>query len=291
MQTAEELKTIVKDKYGAIAQQGNVGCCTPPEKSSSPVQQTGTGCCGADQQADTGCCGPESSSFLSSDYAQEEGYYAGADLGLGCGLPTQFAEISEGDVVLDLGSGAGNDVFVAQSSVGEYGRVIGVDMTEEMIARAQQNQTKLGYKNVEFRLGDIEALPVEPNEVDVVISNCVLNLVPDKRKAFQEIYRVLKPGGHFCVSDIVLRGELPEKLKTLAEMYAGCVAGAMQREAYLNTIQETGFVDIDIKKEQQFTVSDAVLAQHLSQEEIDLYRRSNRGVVSITVSAKKPITA
>jgi arsenite methyltransferase len=291
MQTPEELKTIVKEKYGAIAQQGNSGCCTPAGDASSPAQPTSTGCCGTDQQASSACCGPESSSFLSPDYTQVEGYYAEADLGLGCGVPTKFANIAEGDVVLDLGSGAGNDVFAARSLVGESGRVIGVDMTEEMIARAQQNQTKLGYKNVEFRLGDIETLPVDTQEVDVVISNCVLNLVPDKHKAFQEIYRVLKPGGHFCVSDIALRGELPEKLKNLAEMYAGCVAGAMQRDEYLNTIRETGFVDLDMKKEQPFVVSDAILSQYLSPEEIDLYRQSSRGILSITVLAKKPMTA
>lgn len=279
MQTPEELKTFVKEKYGAIAQQGNLGCCTPGNSDS----QT--------QQSNTGCCGTESSSFLSPDYAQVEGYYAGADLGLGCGLPTQFANITEGDVVLDLGSGAGNDVFVARALVGEAGKVIGVDLTEEMIARATQNQAKLGYANVEFRLGDIEGLPVQSDEVDVVLSNCVLNLVPDKDKAFQEIYRVLRPGGHFCISDIVLQGELPEKLKSLAEMYAGCVAGALQRADYLQVIQDTGFIELEVKKERQFTLSDVILAQYLSEEDIALYRQSNTGVFSLTVSARKPVEA
>lgn len=279
MQTAEELKTIVKEKYGSIAQQGNIGCCTPGDGGALAQQTT------------TGCCGTESSSFLSPDYAQVEGYYAGADLGLGCGLPTQFAEIDEGDVVLDLGSGAGNDVFIARSLVGESGKVIGVDMTEQMVDRAKQNQAKLGYENVEFRLGDIEALPVESNEVDVVISNCVLNLVPDKDRAFQEIYRILKPGGHFCISDIVLQGELPEKLKSLAEMYAGCVAGAMQRDDYLQVIQDTGFIDLEVKKEHQFMVSDAILTQYLSEDDFNLYRRSNTGVFSVTVFGKKPADA
>ncbi len=279
MQTAEELKTIVKEKYGSIAQQSNIGCCTPGNGGTLA------------QQANTGCCGAESSSLLSPDYAQVEGYYAGADLGLGCGLPTQFAEIGEGDVVLDLGSGAGNDVFVARSLVGESGKVIGVDMTEEMIARATQNQTKLGYENVDFRLGDIEELPVQSDEVDVVISNCVLNLVPDKRKAFQEIYRVLKPGGHFCISDLVLRGELPEKLKSLAELYAGCVAGAMQHDEYLQVIRETGFTEMEIKREHQFVMSDAILAKYLSEEDIALYRQSDTGVFSITVFGRKPVEA
>lgn len=268
MQTATQLKNIVKEKYGAIARQAATGC--------------GCGC---------GCSGTSNDQLLSPDYADVKGYYAGADLGLGCGLPTQFAAIMEGNVVLDLGSGAGNDVFVARSLVGDSGKVIGVDMTEAMIAQARQNLAKLGYQNVEFRLGEIESLPVKTGEIDVVISNCVLNLVPDKAKAFQEIYRALKPGGHFCISDIVLRGELPEKLKSLAELYAGCVAGALQRDDYLHVIQTTGFTDIEIKKEQQFTLSDAILANYLSQEDIETYRRSNTGVFSMTVSGKKPTIA
>ena len=269
MQTAEQIKDIVKEKYGSIAQQMNTGCC-----SSS--------CCSDNEIDDT---------TFSEDYSQLEGYYAGADLGLGCGIPTQFAQISEGDVVLDLGSGAGNDVFVARSLVRDSGSVIGVDMTEEMVERAQQNQKKLGYQNVEFRLGEIENLPVDSNTVDVVVSNCVLNLVPDKGKAFQEIYRVLKPGGHFCISDIVLQGELPEKIKTLAEMYAGCVAGAMQRDDYLQTIQDTGFTGTDVKQEHQFLLSDEILAKYLSEEDITLYRDSNTGILSITVFGKKPVDA
>lgn len=268
MQTATQLKNIVKEKYGAIARQASTGC--------------GCGC---------GCSGTGSDQVLSPDYADVKGYYAGADLGLGCGLPTQFAAITEGNVVLDLGSGAGNDVFVARSLAGDSGKVIGVDMTEAMVAQARQNLAKLGYANVEFRPGEIESLPVQTGEIDVVISNCVLNLVPDKAKAFQEIYRVLKPGGHFCISDIVLRGELPEQLKSLAELYAGCVAGALQRDDYLHVIQTTGFTDIEIKKEQQFTLSDAILANYLSQEDIETYRRSNTGVFSITVSGKKPVIA
>lgn len=268
MQTATELKNIVKEKYGAIARQASTGC--------------GCGC---------GCSGTNNDQPLSPDYADVKGYYAGADLGLGCGLPTQFAAIAEGNVVLDLGSGAGNDVFVARSLVGESGRVIGVDMTEAMIDRARQNLTKLGYRNVEFRLGEIESLPVQTGEVDVVVSNCVFNLVPDKAKAFQEIYRVLKPGGHFCISDIVLRGELPEKLKSLAELYAGCVAGALQRDEYLRVIREAGFTDLEIHKDHQYILPDATLAQYLNQEDINIYRQSNAGIFSITVSARKPATA
>jgi ubiquinone/menaquinone biosynthesis C-methylase UbiE len=263
MQTSEQLKSIVKEKYGSIAKQATTGC--------------GCGCDGGNENP------------LSTDYSHVEGHYAKADLGLGCGIPTQFAQIDEGHVVLDLGSGAGNDVFVVRPLVGESGKIIGVDMTEKMIARAQQNQKKLGYQNVEFRLGDIEKLPVNSDEVDVVISNCVLNLVLDKRKAFQEIYRVLKPGGHFCISDIVLQGKLPETLKSLAEMYAGCVAGAMQRDDYLHVIQETGFAETEVKKEHQVRISDALLAEHLSDDEMTSYQQSNTQVLSITVFGKKPV--
>jgi SAM-dependent methyltransferase len=217
-----------------------------------------------------------------------DGYFAGADLGLGCGIPTQHAEIRAGDVVLDLGSGAGNDAFVVRSIVGKSGKIIGVDMTAEMIARAQENKAKLGFDNVEFRLGEIEQLPVNGGEIDVVISNCVLNLVPDKQRAFQEIYRVLKPGGHFSISDIVLQGELPPKLKSLVELYAGCVAGAIQRAEYLQVIRDAGFTELKIQKDQSYLLSDAMLANYLSPEDIVLYRQSNTGIFSITVSAKKP---
>lgn len=279
MQTATELKDIVKKTYGNIAQQSTANCCGPAT-SNTPGQQASTSCCGSAE-------GP----FLIPDYSGVEGHYAEADLGLGCGVPTQFADIAEGQTVLDLGSGAGNDVFVARSIVGETGKVIGVDMTDQMIARAEENRQKLGYKNVEFRSGDIENLPVASDEVEVVISNCVLNLVPDKRKAFQEIFRVLKPGGHFCISDIVLQGELPDKLRSLAELYAGCVAGAMQRDEYLGVIQETGFTDIQVKKDHKFVVSDTVLTQYLTSDDIEAYRQSNTGVYSITVFARKPVNA
>lgn len=263
MRTSEQLKSIVKEAYANIARQSASGC---------------------------GCsCDCGDGGGLGIDYSNVDGHYAGADLGLGCGIPTQFTQIAEGNVVLDLGSGAGNDVFVARSIVGEQGKVIGVDMTEEMVARAQQNQVKLGYQNVDFRLGDIEKLPVSTDETDVVISNCVLNLVPDKRKAFQEIYRVLKPGGHFCISDIVLRGELPKKLKDMAALYAGCVAGAVEREEYLQIIQETGFVDTQVKQAQQIVFSDAFLAEYLTEAEFEAYRSSNNGLLSITVSGKKPV--
>ncbi len=263
---SDELKSIVKEKYGEIAQQG----------------RSAASCC-----ASTSCCSTTDFTF-SDDYSKKDGYVAEADLGLGCGIPTDVAKIKSGDTVLDLGSGAGNDVFVARSFVGETGRVIGIDMTPEMIERAEKNKGKLGYTNVEFRLGDIEQMPVESNSIDVAVSNCVLNLVPDKRKAFAELFRVLTPGGHFAVSDIVLVGDLPPAVKRAAEMYAGCVSGALQKEEYLTIIRKAGFQDVEVKKEKRLDLTDDLLLAYISKSEIEGYRRSGAGVLSITVYAEKP---
>ena len=216
-----------------------------------------------------------------------EGYNPDADLGLGCGLPTQFAKIKEGDVVLDLGSGAGNDCFVARAQTGEKGRVIGIDMTPAMIEKAQKNTKKLGYNNIDFYLGDIEDMPIADNTADVVVSNCVLNLVPDKVKAFSEIHRVMKQGGHFSISDIVLTGELPERIKQAAEMYAGCVSGAILKDKYVDIIERSGFKNIAIQKEKLITVPDSILNDYLTGEEITEYRRSGYGIYSITVYGEK----
>ena len=174
---------------------------------------------------------------MSDDYTRLEGYNPDADLGLGCGLPTQFAKIQKGNVVIDLGSGAGNDAFIARHETGEEGKVIGIDFTPAMIEKARTNAEKRGFHNVEFRQGDIENMPVTSNTADVIISNCVLNLVPNKDGVIKEIYRVLKPAGHFSISDIVLEGELPKQIQEAAEMYAGCVAGAIQKDNYLNIIK------------------------------------------------------
>jgi SAM-dependent methyltransferase len=216
------------------------------------------------------------------------GYVPEADLGLGCGIPTDIARINPGDTVLDLGSGAGNDVFVARQIVGERGRVIGVDMTEEMVTRAKQNLRKLRYDNIEFRLGEIENLPVAAHSVDVVISNCVLNLVPDKEKAFREIARVLKPGGHFSISDIVLQGELPRPVLDAAELYAACVSGAMQKSAYLDIITAAGFVNVTVEREREIELTDSVLQKYLTVDELARYRASRGRVLSITVTAVTP---
>ncbi|MBK6641815.1 MAG: arsenite methyltransferase [Bacteroidetes bacterium] len=267
MQTTDQIKEMVKQKYTEIALQ---------DKSTNA-----SSCCGA-----TGSCG-EVYTIMADEYKGLEGYNENADLGLGCGLPTQFAKIKAGDVVIDLGSGAGNDCFVARAETGPTGKVIGIDMTPAMIEKAQQNADKLNYNNVEFRLGDIERLPVAANMADVVVSNCVLNLVPDKRKAFLEIARVLKPGGHFSISDIVLTGTLPDKLRGAAEMYAGCVAGAIQKEEYLGLIKEFGFDNITLQKEKPIIIPDQILADYLTQDEIAAYKKSAVGIYSITVYAEK----
>jgi len=264
---SEELKKVVKEKYGKIAEQSL-------EHSS---------CCGPS------CCGPQVDyTVFSENYEAKDGYNPDADLNLGCGIPTDFTDIKKGDHVLDLGSGAGNDCFVARALVGESGRVTGLDMTEPMIKKARENCDKLKFKNVEFVLGDIENMPFENNSFDVVISNCVLNLLPDKQKAFSEIFRVLKSNGHFCVSDIVIKGALSEKMKKDAEMYAGCVSGASGMNDYLKIVEDTGFININIHKQKEIKLPESLLAEYNNPEELRAYNEGETGIFSITVSARKP---
>lgn len=265
--TPEELKETVRQKYSQISEQGK--------------DYNARSCCGA---------GGESAkvyNIMTDDYSELEGYNADADLGLGCGLPTQFAKIKKGDYVIDLGSGAGNDCFVARHETGETGKVLGIDFAEPMIKKARENAEKLGFNNVEFRSGDIEEMPVSGNVADVIVSNCVLNLVPDKPKVFSEIFRVLKPGGHFSISDIVLEGDLPEALREDAEMYAGCVAGAIQKETYLDHIKEAGFESITIQKQKPIEIPDDILSQYLDEDEIAEFNSGGTGIYSITVFAQK----
>ncbi len=264
----ENIKEIVKEKYGSIASHSNL-----------LMQQS---CCGS-----SNCCGELEFRMIGDEYDGLEGHHPDADLGLGCGLPTAFAQLKKGDTVIDLGAGAGNDCFVARAVVGESGRVIGIDMTEAMIAKAQKNARQLGFHNVEFILGEIEELPLPDNIADVVISNCVLNLVPDKEKAFNEIRRVLKPGGHFSISDIVLKGNLPENIRQDAEMYVGCVAGAMEKEAYLSVMRKSGLVNIAVQKEKQIAIPDESLLKYLKPSEMEAYKQSGNGIFSITVYAEK----
>ncbi len=225
---------------------------------------------------------------MADNYKELDGYNADADLGLGCGLPTQFAKIKNGDVVIDLGSGAGNDAFIARHETGETGKVIGIDFTPAMIEKARSNAEVRGFNNVEFRQGDIEKLPVTANFADVIVSNCVLNLVPDKDGVFKEIFRVLKPGAHFSISDIVLAGQLPENIQNAAEMYAGCVAGAIQKQVYLDLIQSNGFTNIILQKEKLITIPDDILINYLSEEQIENFKQSGTGIFSVTVYAEKP---
>lgn len=268
MPTDQELKDIVKQKYSEIAQQ---------DKETNM-----SSCCGS------GGCSTEVYNIMSDDYTQMEGYHADADLGLGCGLPTEFAQIKKGDTVIDLGSGAGNDCFVARAATGETGKVIGIDFTEAMIDKARTNADKMGYNNVEFRQGDIEKMPVTTNVADVVVSNCVLNLVPNKDAVIKEIFRVLKAGGHFSISDVVLVGDLPDNLRNAAEMYAGCVSGAIQKQDYLGLIEQNGFTNITLQKEKEIIIPNDILDKYLSAEEIEQLRNGATGIYSVTVFAQKP---
>jgi ubiquinone/menaquinone biosynthesis C-methylase UbiE len=263
-----DIKDIVKSKYSQIANQSKT--------------QNQSSCCGAG-----GCCGDVDYTIFSESYDKEKGYNPVADLGLGCGIPTQFAGISAGQSVLDLGSGAGNDCFVARALVGSEGIVTGIDFTDEMILKTRMNNSKLGYTNVKFVKGDIEEMPFEENIFDVVISNCVLNLVPNKSKAFGEIYRVMKTGGHFCVSDVVIKGSLPEKVKNDAEMYAGCVAGAIQLDEYVKIIENQKFANIEIHKEKKIEIPKEILANYLDDIEIEDFANGKIGIFSVTVTAYK----
>jgi len=269
METENNLKEIVKQKYSEIALQ---------DKETNEAS-----CCGS------GCCSTEVYNIMSENYSELDGYNPDADLGLGCGLPTQFARIKKGDVVVDLGSGAGNDAFIARHETGETGKVIGIDFTLAMIEKARRNNEVRGFNNVEFRHGDIEKMPLTSNVADVVVSNCVLNLVPNKDGVIKEIFRVLKPGGHFSISDIVLEGELPKQIKEAAEMYAGCVAGAIQKQVYLELIERNGFTNITIQKDKPIIVPDDILSNYLSADQIETFKLSGTGIRSVTVYAERPL--
>jgi SAM-dependent methyltransferase len=269
MQTEEQLKEIVRKKYSEIALQ---------DKETNM-----SSCCGA------GGCSTEVYNIMSEDYTTLNGYNADADLGLGCGLPTQYAQIKKGDVVVDLGSGAGNDCFIARHETGETGKVIGIDFTPAMIDKARSNAEVRGFNNVEFRQGDIESMPITANTADVIVSNCVLNLVPNKDAVIKDIYRVLKPGGHFSISDVVLVGALPEGLRKDAEMYAGCVSGAIQKEVYMELIHANGFEQVTIQKEKAIIIPDDILINYLSADQIAAFNNGASGIFSVTVFAKKPM--
>ena len=275
----EEIKKIVREGYAAIAQQG-CGCCGPVSS-----------CCG----------GTDLAREISEDigYTEEESNRVpeGANLGLGCGNPVALASLKEGETVLDLGSGAGFDCFLAARKVGGKGHVIGVDMTPEMVAKARENAGKGDYGNIEFRLGEIENLPVADNAVDIIISNCVINLAPDKRRVFNEAYRVLKPGGRLMVSDIVLNKELPDFIKNLASAYVSCIAGAILKEDYLKSITDAGFQEVSIVDETSFPIeyldNDPTTKAIIDNLEIaqETVKDVAGSVASIKVYGIKPATA
>lgn len=269
MNDNQKKKELVKQRYSELALNSD--------------ELKGKCCCGTNPAA------PSKKVFtiMSEDYSQLKGYEADADLGVGCGLPTEYAGIKEGNIVLDLGSGAGNDCFIARAEVGELGKVIGIDFSPQMIERARKNAAKRGYTNVEFLEGDIEDMPLPDNSIDVVVSNCVLNLLPEKNKIFKEIYRVLKTGGHFCISDVVLNGVFPKEFTDNASMYAGCIASAIQREDYLSEIEQANFSDIKIERTKIVIIPDDVLEEHLDESTIAKYKAGNVGIYSITVRGVK----
>ena len=265
MSNSSDIKNVVRDKYAKIVSATESTCCC--------------GCGSADPVKDY--------TVFSDSYHHLQGYLQEADLNLGCGLPTEFAGIKPGDHVLDLGSGAGNDCFVARAETGENGWVTGLDFTPQMVEKARKNAASLKLNNVDFIPGDIEDIPLADASQDVVISNCVLNLVPDKKKAFNEIFRVLKNGGHFCISDVVLEGDLPEGLQKDAELYAGCVSGALQKTDYLNIVEASGFTNITIHKQKEVVLPEELLSKYLDQETIETFRNSGTGIFSITLTADK----
>jgi SAM-dependent methyltransferase len=273
----KDIKEIVKEGYGKIAKQGS-SCCGPASS-----------CCGSANRAE------DISRRIG--YSEEEitGVPEGANLGLGCGNPVALASLREGDTVLDLGSGAGFDCFLAANKVGMKGKVIGVDMTPEMIEKANNNAKKSNYRNVEFRRGDIETLPVDDDSIDVVMSNCVINLSPDKAKVFKEAFRTLKPGGRLSISDIVLLKELPEFVKESIEAYVGCVSGAILKSEYLKKIEAAGFRDVRVMDETVFPIelmaNDPTAKRMIDSLGIGLdeARGIASSVVSIKVSAVKPL--
>jgi len=264
-----DLKELVKQQYNALALASNdqQKCCCNPLAPANPSKKVYT--------------------IMSEDYTKLKGYEPDADLGVGCGLPTEYAGIKEGDVVVDLGSGAGNDCFIARAETGETGRVIGIDFAPQMLEKARNNAKKRGYTNVEFLEGDIENMPLPDKTADVVVSNCVLNLLPRKDKIFKEIYRVLKVGGHFCISDVVLNGHFPKEFTDNASMYAGCIASAIQREDYLSEIEKANFTDIKVERTKTVIIPDEVLQENLDEETIRKYKAGNVGIYSITVTGKR----
>jgi cyclopropane-fatty-acyl-phospholipid synthase len=257
----------VREKYAAIARDSD-SCCGP--------QGCGDGADSTDLDV----------TMIGDDYDDVAGYVADADLKLGCGVPTELADMQPGDHVLDLGSGAGLDAFTARKIVGASGRVVGLDMTPEMVEKARRNAETLDFDNVAFVEGDIEAIPLDDESFDVVISNCVLNLVPNKERAFAEMHRVLRPGGRFCVSDIVTVGDLPDAVRRSAALYAGCISGAVDEGAYLSHLEAAGFEGVEVARRKPVDVPAEVLLEHADEDDVRRFRE-NGGIVSVTVRGRR----
>jgi SAM-dependent methyltransferase len=272
MSGTSDIREIVREKYGAIAEGTRGSCCGGPSASGSEAPSSGCGC---------GCGTTDVLPALGYTDQQTAAIPEGANLGLGCGNPVAHADAKLGETVLDLGSGAGIDVFLAAREVGPTGRAIGVDMTAAMIERARANARSGGYTNVEFRLGEIEHLPVADASVDVILSNCVVNLSPEKDQVFREAYRALRPGGRMVVSDLVLERPLPKNIRESVEAYVGCVAGASLKEEYLALIREAGFRDVEIVRQGRYAVGGDFLGGSAEGEE------ALRAVTSVQVRARK----
>ncbi len=270
----DELRRAVRDKYAAIA-------ATRPAVGQGP-----SGCGSGEQVSLAGIS--QLYSMVGESYAGIEGHEVAADLGLGCGIPTRLAALAAGETVVDLGSGAGNDAFVARAAVGAEGRVIGLDFTDEMIASARSIAAERGFDNVEFVHGEIEAMPLAGDIADIVISNCVLNLVPDKRRAFEEMFRIIRPGGRFCVSDVVVDGPFLPGVRESLEAYVGCIGGAIERELYLELLGEAGFVEIEIAAEHRIAPPREILSKAFDRATIDAYHAGKSQIASVTVRGRKP---
>lgn len=268
-ETKNDIKSSVQEIYTKIASQSK----TLNAQSLCGVGKSSESCCQFDY------------TIFSEDYTKLDGYCNTADLGLGCGIPTSCITIKKGDFVVDLGCGAGNDCFIARDYVGETGKVIGIDFTPVMLKKAWENSDNLNYNNIEFRFGDVEDMPIKSGIIDVVISNCVINLIENKTKVFKEINRILKPNGFFSISDVVLGAELPEKLKKCVELYAGCVSGAVLKSDYLTTIEKAGF-KAEIRKEKEIVIPDDILAKYLDEKEIEDFKGKCK-ILSVTVIGTK----
>ncbi len=310
----EEVRKVVRERYAGVVKKSSPaghlagaeeqsGCCCG-DPAATKKDSAATSCCGGSAatkkaSAATSCCsGSAAAETISKAVGYSEDDMAsvpeGANLGLGCGNPIALASLKKGETVLDLGSGGGFDCFLAAGKVGKEGKVIGVDMTPEMLERARENARKGDYKNVEFRLGEIENLPVADNSVDVIISNCVINLSPDKNRVFQEAFRTLKPGGRLMVSDIVLLRDLPESIKNSVTAYVGCIAGAMLKDDYLKAVKAAGFREVKILQETAFPIDcmandpNALAIIKDAGLSLQKVKEASDSVLSIKVSAVRP---